>query len=75
MSKKDWETDGTRNGFKIYCPVNCWDEEDCPYADNGICHIADPVKDCEDFAMVWGSWDEWDTADDGEPDASDSLGK
>ena len=23
-------TDGTRNNEPVYCPVNCWNENDCP---------------------------------------------
>lgn len=61
MSKKDWETDGYRNGEPVYCPVNAYD--DCPYCDRqGLCHIADPVADCDDFACHFETWDEWDNA-------------
>lgn len=48
-------TEGTYNGEPTYCTVNCWNENDCPYAKNGICHIDDPVKDCDDFAMFFPS--------------------
>lgn len=62
MSMKDWETDGTRNGNPVYCPVNAFGE--CPYCDQGnICHIADPIEDCDDFAHFFGSWDNWLNAD------------
>lgn len=72
MSKKDWETDGTRSGFPIYCPVNAYG--DCPYCDQcNVCHVKDPIEDCEDFAMFWESWDEWANADDVDPDASESF--
>ena len=58
MARKDWETDGLRNGEPIYCPVNGWD---CPYWDQkGICHIADPIEDCTDFSAFWESWEEYD---------------
>lgn len=67
MSKKDWETDGTRNGKPIYCPVNGWD---CPYYDQGICHIADPLEDCDDFGAFWDSWEEYDSCDDDEDEES-----
>ena len=53
-------TEGTYNGEPTYCTVNCWNENDCPYAKNGICHIDDPVKDCDDFAMFFPSWKEWE---------------
>lgn len=60
MSKKNWETDGMRNGEPIYCPVNGYD---CPYCDSKlICHIADPIEDCDDFACFWESWEEYDGA-------------
>ena len=72
MSKKDWETDGTRNGQKIFCPVNPY--TDCPYCDKeGVCHIADPIEDCDDFACFFESWDEWVAADDIDPDAPESF--
>lgn len=57
---EDWkvkETDGTRNGKPIYCPVNGWE---CPYYHNGICHIADPLEECDDFGAFWDSWEEYD---------------
>ena len=54
MAKRDWETDGTRNGDPIYCPVNAYG--DCPYCDQcNMCHVKDPIEDCEDFAMFWES--------------------
>lgn len=60
MSKKDFETDGLRNGKPIYCPVNGWD---CPYYGDGICHIADPLEECDDFGAFWDSWEEYDDCD------------
>ena len=61
MSKSDWETDGLRNGEPIYCPVNGWD---CPYCDkNLVCHIADPIEECDDFGAFWESWEEYDEAE------------
>ena len=72
MSKKDWETDGTHNGDPIYCPVNAYGE--CPYCDQcNMCHVADPIKDCDDFACFFESWDEWVNADDVDPDAPESF--
>lgn len=51
---------GTYNGEYTYCTVNCWNEKDCPYARKGICHIEDPMADCEDFACFFdGDWDNW----------------
>ena len=51
------ESNGTRNGSPIYCPVNGWD---CPYFKSGICYIADPITECDDFATVFESWEDWD---------------
>lgn len=40
----------------IHCPVNgC----DCPYYDNGICQLDDPMEDCDDFASVTDEFDEY----------------
>ena len=48
---------GTYDGQTTYCPVNGWD---CPYyKDAGVCHIEDPVADCDDFAMCFESWEDW----------------
>lgn len=59
MSRNDWETDGTRDGRPIYCPENnC----DCPYFGKGICHITNPVRNCDDFAYWFPTWQEWDDA-------------
>ena len=59
-SKRDAEA-GTYNGQPTYCPVNCWNEDDCPYARKGRCHIDDPFKDCDDW-WVCGceNWEEWE---------------
>ncbi len=49
---------GTYNGQITYCTVNGFD---CPYYKNGICHIDDPMEDCDDFAMFFdGDWEEWE---------------
>lgn len=49
--------EGTYNGEPTFCTVNAYD---CPYYDQcGICHIDDPIADCEDFAMFFENWDEW----------------
>ena len=64
---------GTYNDEYTYCPMNCWDKEDCPYANHGICHIEDPMEDCDDWGSVWESWDEWLDADDVDPDAPESF--
>ena len=68
MAREDFETDGMRNGQPIYCPVNGWD---CPYFGDGICHIADPMEDCDDFSVFWDSWDEYDNYDEDIPDDVD----
>lgn len=60
MNKIDWETDGMRNGEPIYCPVYAWD---CPYCDEDtICHIKNPLKECDDFGSIWESWEDYDEA-------------
>ena len=41
----------------IFCPVNGWD---CPYYDNGVCYIADPVEECDDFASFFPTWEDWE---------------
>ena len=61
---------GTYNGETTYCTVNAYGE--CPYCDQcNVCHIDDPMKDCDDFAAFFDSWDEWlsldDTPDDEPP--------
>lgn len=48
---------GTYNGELTYCTVNAID---CPYYKKGICHIDDPMEDCDDFASFFdGNWEEW----------------
>lgn len=48
---------GTYNGEPTYCTVNAID---CPYYKKGICHIDDPMEDCDDFAVFFdGNWEEW----------------
>ena len=51
---------GTYKGEITYCTVNAMG--DCPYCDkHGICHIENPMEDCDDFACFFdGSWDEWE---------------
>ncbi len=52
------ESNGMHKGEPIYCPVNGFD---CPYCSvNGICYINDPMEDCDDFASVFDSWEEWE---------------
>lgn len=56
---KCFETDGTHKGQTVYCPVNGWD---CPYCDkNNVCHVADPMEDCDDFAACFDSWEDWES--------------
>ena len=55
--KKIKETNGTHKGETVFCPVNIWD---CPYYKDGICYVADPIEDCDDFGFVFGSWEEWE---------------
>lgn len=52
------DTDGMRNDEVVYCPVNAYG--DCSYCDQAnVCHIADPIKECEDFACFFENWEEW----------------
>lgn len=53
---------GLYNGEITYCPTNCQNENDCPYAKNGICHIEDPCKDCDDWQMFFPDWESWEGA-------------
>ncbi len=46
MGRLDFETDGTRDGEPIYCPSN---DFDCPYYGEGLCHIAEPEEECDEF--------------------------
>lgn len=63
---------GTYNGEKTYCPVNAYG--DCPYCDQmGVCHVDDPMEDCDDWASVWESWEDWLNADDVDPDAPEDF--
>lgn len=52
------EKAGTYNGEPTYCTVNAYG--DCPYCDQcGICHIEDPIEDCDDFAAFFEDWEDW----------------
>lgn len=59
MAKQDFETDGLHKGEPIYCPANGWD---CPYYGSGICHIKDPIEDCDDFLAFFESWEDWENS-------------
>ena len=41
----------------IYCPANGWD---CPFYENGICYIRDPMEGCNAWGLFWDSWEEWE---------------
>ena len=45
---------------KVFCPVNGWD---CPYwCKDGTCSMypeADPIDECDDFAMFWEKDDDY----------------
>lgn len=43
----------------IWCPCNGWD---CPYYDQGICYIHNPMEECDDWAAFWDSWEEWENS-------------
>ena len=53
-------TNGYRNDQPIYCPVNCWTENDCPYAKDGLCHLDNPSAECDDFAFFFPTMEDWD---------------
>ena len=55
--KKIRETDGCHNGEPIFCPISGYD---CPYYDNEMCFIRDPMEDCDDFAFMFHNWEEWE---------------
>ena len=55
-------TDGTRNNEPVYCPVNCWTEDDCPYAKDGLCRCDNPAENCEDFKFFFPRWESWEGA-------------
>ena len=59
---------GTYAGEPTFCTVNAYG--DCPYCDQcGICHIDNPMEDCDDFGIFFNySWDEWLALDNYEPD-------
>ena len=62
---------GTYNGDTTYCPVNAYG--DCPYCDQcNVCHVDDPMEDCDDWGCFFESWDEWVSLDDNE-DFDDSV--
>ena len=62
MAKNDWETDGTRDGKLIVCSVNAID---CPYYGNGLCHIANPEEECDEFYFEEDDYEEdYDDYDD-----------
>ena len=59
----------------IHCPVNSWD---CPYYTDENhpcrCTLADPIKDCDDFAIFWEEGDDY-IDDDWEIDPDAELEK
>ena len=59
----------------IHCPVNGWD---CPYYTDENhpcrCTLADPMKDCDDFATFWDEGDDY-VDDDWEIDPDVELEK
>lgn len=66
---------GTYAGATTYCPANAYG--DCPYCDQmNICHIDDPMADCDDFAAYFENWDDWLARDEYNeiPDDSDECG-
>ena len=53
-------SNGKHNGEPVYCPVNCWGENDCPYAKEGICHIDNPPAECDEFSYFFPTWEDWE---------------
>lgn len=53
-------TDGTRKGKPVYCPINAWNEKDCPYARNGLCCLENAPEDCDDFHIFFSDWEDWE---------------
>jgi len=65
-------TKGTYNGETTYCPVNAYG--DCPYCDQCcVCHIEDPMEDCDDWGMFYSSWFEWVTLGDMAPSPDEPI--
>jgi hypothetical protein len=54
---------GFHNDQPVYCPVNCQDENDCPYARMGLCGLETAPDDCDDFAAFFPSWEDWEGAE------------
>ena len=59
MENKRNAEQGTYNDEITSCPVNGWD---CPYSKNGVCHIDDPIEDCDDFGSFFESWEDWENS-------------
>ena len=55
-------TNGYRDGQPIYCPVNCQNINDCPYAKEGRCCADNPSETCEEFSWFFPSWEKWEEA-------------
>lgn len=68
----NFETDGYHNGSPVYCPVNAYG--DCPFCDQcSLCRMSDPIESCGDFGAFWDSWEEYDNANDVDPNAPELL--
>ena len=52
------ENNGFHKDEMIWCPVNGWG---CPYFEDGVCYIASPMEECDDFASVFDSWEDWES--------------
>ena len=59
MNSKRNAEQGTYNGETTYCTVNGWG---CPYYKKGVCHIDDPIEDCDDFGTYFESWEDWENS-------------
>lgn len=57
--KADFETNGMHKGKPVFCPVNVWE---CPYYGDGLCHLKNPIEDCDDFGAFYECWEDWEEA-------------
>lgn len=54
------ETNATHEDENVFCPVNAYGN--CPYCDQcNLCHIGDPMEDCDEFAWFFDSWLDWES--------------
>lgn len=50
------DNNGMHHDSIVYCPIMSYGN--CPYCDQcNICHIDDPLYDCDDFSLYYNDWD------------------